>query len=113
MKYTIVLAAAATLGLCTGAYAQANTEPAGQNRPVQEQLGNKHDPGTVGAMQGPAGNLATSPEDVRRQTQGKPTQQQQALQRKAQPANPDPTRYPAGTVGAAPGTEAPMPGTKK
>ncbi len=62
-------------------------------------------------MQNQAGEKAMSPEDVRRQTQGKPTMQQQALKGKLQqPANPNPTDYSAGTVGAAPGTNAPMPG---
>jgi hypothetical protein len=64
-------------------------------------------------MQAPTGNLATHPEDVRRQTQGQPTTQQQALKQKGPSTDTDSTGYPAGTVGAAPGTEAPMPGTKK
>ncbi len=112
MRYSTILAVSVALGLSASANAQA---PAGQNQPVQEQNGQKNDPGTVGAMQDQAGNQAMSPEDVRRQTQGKPPMQQQALKGKPQqqPANPDPTGYSAGTVGAAPGTNPPMGATDK
>ncbi len=110
MRYSTILAVSVALGLSANAQA-----PAGQNQPVQEQNGQKNDPGTVGAMQDQAGNQAMSPEDVRRQTQGKPPMQQQALKGKPQqqPANPDPTGYSAGTVGAAPGTNPPMGATDK
>jgi hypothetical protein len=64
-------------------------------------------------MQKETGNLATSPEDVRRQTEGRRTTQQEALKGTKQPANPNSTEYSAGTVGAAPGNNAPMPGAKK
>jgi len=115
VRYSTILAVSVALGLSASANAQA---PAGQNQPVQEQNGQKNDPGTVGAMQDQAGNQAMSPEDVRRQTQGKPPMQQQALKGKQQQqeqeqANPDPTDYSAGTVGAAPGTNPPMGGTNK
>ncbi len=112
MRYSTILAVAVALGLSASANAQA---PAGQNPPVQEQMAQNNDPGTVGAMQDQAGNQAMSPEDVRRQTQGKPPMQQQALKGKPQqqPANPDPTGYSAGTVGAAPGTNPPMGATDK
>lgn len=111
MRYSTILAVAVALGLSASANAQA---PAGQNQPVQERNGQQNSPGTVGAMENQAGSQAMSPEDVRRQTQGKPTMQQQALKGKPQqPANPNPTGYSAGTVGAAPGTNPPMGGTNK
>ena len=85
MRYSTILAVSVALGLSANAQA-----PAGQNQPVQEQNGQKNDPGTVGAMQDQAGNQAMSPEDVRRQTQGKPPMQQQAL--KGKPQQQQPTR---------------------
>jgi hypothetical protein len=111
MKYITVIVTAITLGFLSGAYAQSDMKQGG--KPAQEQLGQKHDPGTVGAMQPQTGNLATSPDDVRRQTQGKPTAQQEGLKQSGPSNKTDPTGLSAGAVGAAPGTEAPMPGAKE
>jgi hypothetical protein len=119
MRYSPALAAAITLGLCTGAYAQSNVEPAqknytgqtapsGTDKPAETKEGQKMSPGSVGAMENVTGGTATSAEDVRRQTQGKPTMRQEAQQRSnATDKKPDPTEYTAGSVGAAPGTNPP------
>jgi hypothetical protein len=57
-----------------------------QNQP---KAGEQGPPATVGAMQNEVGNKATSPEDVKRQTEGKPTMAQSAQKGRRQ-------RYPPG-----------------
>ncbi len=111
MKYSAALAVAVALGLCAGTNAQAN-EPSQNNLPQQEMKGQEGQK-TVGAMQNETGNKATSPEDVRRQTEGQPTMQQQALKGKTQPGNSNPTEYSPGTVGASPGSDQPTPKKEK
>jgi hypothetical protein len=75
--------------------------------PAQQQ-----DPKTTGAMDKAVGNLATSPDDVKRQTEGRPTAAEEAKGATATAPKPDITQQSPGTVGAAPGTTAPM-GEKK
>ena len=105
MKYFGVLAAAATLTLGFAASAQTNNGSPGQNQALKNAP-----PKTVGAMDKAVGNKATSPEDVKRQTEGKPTMQQQALKGKSQSSGTNPSaQYSPGTVGAAPGSEQPNP----
>jgi hypothetical protein len=82
-----------------GASAQANA--AGQ----EPMAGEQGPPKTVGAMQNEVGNKATSPEDVKRQTEGKPTMSQEA--KKGDSAtHPGMTQNAPGTVGAAPGANS-------
>ncbi len=57
-------------------------------------------------MQDAAGNKATSAEDVRRQTEGKPTMAQEA-QQGDKATHPNVTEHAPGTVGASPGTTPP------
>jgi hypothetical protein len=93
------LFATAALSLAAaGASGPANT--ADQNQP---KAGEQGPPGTVGAMQNEVGNKATSPEDVRRQTEGKPTTAQSA-KKGDNATHPGMTNNSPGTVGAAPGT---------
>jgi hypothetical protein len=72
----------------------------------------KQDPKTTGAMDKAVGNLATSPDDVKRQTEGRPTAAEEAKGVTATAPKPEITQQSPGTVGAAPGTTAPM-GEKK
>jgi hypothetical protein len=105
MKYSAVLAAAAALTLGLAENAQTNNEPSGQNKALKAAP-----PKTVGAMDKKVGNKATSPEDVKRQTEGKPTMQQEALKGKSQTSGTNPSaQYSPGTFGAAPGSEQPNP----
>jgi hypothetical protein len=69
----------------------------------QPKAGDQGPPGTVGAMQNEAGNKATSPEDVRRQTEGKPTTSQSAKKGDSNASHSGMTTNSPGTVGAAPG----------
>lgn len=80
----------------TGANAQ--TTPSTQTQP----------PKTTGAMDNAVGGIATSPEDVKRQTEGRPTTAQEG--KGEAPAEPKPgtTQHSPGTVGASPGTTPPM-----
>ncbi len=78
------------------------------------QSGQKMDPGTVGGMNNAVGDKATSAQDVQRQTEGKPTMAQDGKDGKsAQGAKPGMTQHSPGTVGASPGTTAPMSNEKK
>ena len=88
------LAAAGTITPATAAEMDRNQPKAGEQGP----------PGTVGAMQNEVGNKATSPEDVKRQTEGKPTTAQSAKKGDRDASHPGMTNNPPGTVGAAPGT---------
>ena len=72
-----------------------------QNQPKSGEQG---PPATVGAMQNEVGNKATSPEDVKRQTEGKPTMAQSAKKGDSNASHPGMTNNSPGTVGAAPGT---------
>ena len=69
----------------------------------QPKAGDQGSPATVGAMQNEAGNKATSPEDVKRQTEGKPTMAQSAKKGDSSATHPGMTNNSPGTVGAAPG----------
>lgn len=71
-----------------------------QNQP---KAGEQGPPKTVGAMQNEVGNKATSAEDVKRQTEGKPTMAQSAKKGDSDASHPGMTNNPPGTVGAAPG----------
>jgi hypothetical protein len=98
-----LFAAALSMG-AAGAVAQTMQDtPSGQKEP---KAGEQGSPGTVGAMQNQVGNKATSPEDVKRQTEGKPTMAQEA-QRGDEASHPDMTKQSPGTVGAAPGYTPP------
>jgi hypothetical protein len=95
------LGAAATLSLgLAGAGAPAIAAGMDQNQP---KAGEQGPPGTVGAMQNEVGNKATSAEDVKRQTEGKPTTAQTAKKGDGNATNPGMTNNSPGTVGAAPG----------
>ncbi len=69
----------------------------------QPKAGEQGPPKTVGAMQNAVGDKATNPEDVKRQTEGKPTMAQEAKKGDSGASHPGMTEHPPGTVGAAPG----------
>jgi hypothetical protein len=94
------LFATATLSLAA-AGVQATAAGMDQNQPKSGEQG---PPATVGAMQNEVGNKATSPEDVKRQTEGKPTMAQSAKKGDSNASHPGMTNNSPGTVGAAPGT---------
>ena len=88
------------LGRC---WTQATAANMDQNQPKSGEQG---PPATVGAMQNEVGSKATSPEDVRRQTEGKPTMAQSAKKGDSNATHPGMTNNSPGTVGAAPGTNS-------
>jgi hypothetical protein len=94
------LFATAALSLAA-AGAPAIAADADQNQP---KAGEQGPPKTVGAMQNEVGEKATSPEDVKRQSEGKPTMAQSAKKGDRDASHPGMTNNPPGTVGAAPGT---------
>ena len=94
------LLATAALSLAAAGASAANMD---QNQPKSGEQG---PPATVGAMQNEVGSKATSPEDVRRQTEGKPTMAQSAKKGDSNATNPGMTNNSPGTVGAAPGTDS-------
>jgi hypothetical protein len=98
-----LLAVGLSIG-AAGALAETNSQPA--QPPAQPKAGEQGPPKTVGAMQNTVGDKATSPEDVKRQTEGKPTMAQEA-QQGDKATHPNVTEHAPGTVGAAPGTTPP------
>ncbi len=91
------LFATAALSLATaGASASAGAAE-------QPKAGDQGPPGTVGAMQDEVGDKATSSEDVKRQTEGKPTMAQSAKKGDSDATHPGMTKNSPGTVGSAPG----------
>ena len=93
----------ATAALSLAAVGASAPTIAGGMDKNQPKAGEQGPPGTVGAMQNEAGNKATSPEDVRRQTEGKPTTAQTAKKGDSNASHPGMTTNSPGTVGAAPG----------
>jgi len=94
------LFATAALSLAAaGGSAQAIAANMDQTQP---KAGEEGPPKTVGAMQNEVGNKAASPEDVKRQTEGRPTTAQSA-KKGDNATHPGMTNSPPGTVGAAPG----------
>src|SRR5258706_5465903 len=66
-------------------------------------------PKTTGAMENAVGGKATSPEDGKRQTEGKPTMGAEGKgEGRAEGTRPGITESSPGTVGASPGTTPPM-----
>ena len=94
---TAALSLAAAGVQATAANMDQNQEP---------KAGEQGPPATVGAMQNEVGNKATSPEDVKRQTEGKPTMAQSAKKGDSNATHPGMTNNSPGTVGAAPGTDS-------
>lgn len=111
----LIMAGACLALASTAASAQTSTQP-GQPSTVDGTAQQKGDqpqpPKTTGAMDKAVGGVATSPDDVKRQTEGKPTAAEEAKGGTATAPKPDVTQQSPGTVGAAPGTTAPM-GEKK
>ena len=98
------LFATAALSLAAaGASAPATAANMDQNQP---KAGEQGPPATVGAMQNEVGNKATSPQDVKRQTEGKPTMAQSAKKGDGKASHPGMTNNSPGTVGAAPGANS-------
>ena len=95
-----LLAAAAVSFAAIGAGAPTIAAEMDQNQP---KAGEQGSPKTVGAMQNEVGNKATSPEDVKRQTEGMPTTAQSAKKGDSKASHPGMTSNSPGSVGAAPG----------
>jgi hypothetical protein len=92
----------------TGLNAQQSTaDPAAQQKGDQKQA-----PKTTGAMDNAVGNLATSPDDVKRQSEGQPTAAQEGKGATSTAPKPGMTQNSPGTVGAAPGND-PASGNQK
>ncbi len=98
-----LVAAAFSMGAAVAAAQTMQNMQSGQKDP---KAGEQGPPGTVGAMQNNVQNKATSPEDVRRQTEGKPAVAEEA-QRSDDSMHPEVTKHSPGTVGAAPGYTPP------
>ncbi len=99
-----LLATTALSMMVAGANAQNTAANTAQN--PEPKAGEQGPPKTVGAMQGAVGDKATSAEDVRRQSEGKPTMAQES-QKGEDATHPGMTEHAPGTVGAAPGTMNP------
>jgi hypothetical protein len=104
--------ASSFLVLATVAVNAQTTSPSTADPPAQQKGAQPQPPKTTGAMDNTVGNLATSPEDVKRQTEGQPTTAQEAKGATATNPKPGITEQSPGTVGAAPGAN-PAPGEKK
>jgi hypothetical protein len=100
-----LLAVGLSIG-AAGALAETNSTMQQGENPAQPKAGEQGPPKTVGAMQNAVGDKATSAEDVKRQTEGKPTMAQEA-QEGDKATHPKITEHAPGTVGAAPGTTPP------
>ena len=87
--------------------APSTVDPAAQQKGAQPQA-----PGTTGGMDKATTGVATSPDDVKRQTEGRPTAADEAKGATSTTPKPATTQQSPGTVGAAPGTTPPM-GEKK
>jgi hypothetical protein len=113
----LIFAGAFAVLAAAAANAQTGTQP-GQTAPstvdgpAQQKGDQKQDPKTTGAMDKAVGNVATSPDDVKRQTEGRPTAAEEAKGATPTEPKPETTQHSPGTVGAAPGTTPPM-GEKK
>ncbi len=100
-----LLAVGLSIG-AAGAFAQTNSTMQQGANPAQPKAGEQGPPGTVGAMQNATGNIATSAQDVKRQTQGRPTMAEEG-QEGNKASHPNITEHSPGTVGASPGTTPP------
>jgi hypothetical protein len=88
--------------------ANAQTTPSTVDSNAAQKSGQAQPPKTTGAMDNAVGGLATSPEDVKRQTEGQPTTAQEGKGQTATDPKPGTTQHSPGTVGASPGTTPPM-----
>ena len=106
---TLLKPALVTAFLALGiAGAQAQTAPSPVDSNAATKSAQAQPPKTTGAMDNAVGNLATSPEDVKRQTEGRPTTAQEGKGEAPAAPKPGMTEHSPGTVGAAPGTTPPM-----
>ena len=107
MRHLILAAAFSALAL--GA-AQAQDKPTTPSTMDKGSTSAPNDPskttspGTTGAMNNTAGGVATSPQDVQRQQEGKDTAAQGGEKRPGV-MGADPSKHSPGTVGATPGQE--------
>jgi hypothetical protein len=109
-----LLLAGALLGSgLTGVNAQTAPQPGQKtpstvDAPAQQKGEQPQPPKTTGAMDNAVGNVATSPDDVKRQTEGQPTAAEAAKGVTASEPKPGmTTQHSPGTVGAAPGVTPP------
>jgi hypothetical protein len=112
MKHSIFILGVAFLAIgAAGVHAQTTDgkTPSTVDGKAENKGGVKTDPGTTGAMDNVTKGLATSPQDVQRQTEGKPTMADEGKTgQSSQGSKPGITQNSPGTVGAAPSTTPPM-----
>lgn len=112
IKSSRILIAGLALALgATGLSAQTQTPSTTDG--AAQQKGQPQSPGSTGAMDKVTTGVATSPDDVKRQTEGRPTAADEAKGAAGTAAKPDVTQQSPGTVGAAPGTTPSMGENKK
>jgi hypothetical protein len=88
------------------AQTQPSPTPSTVDPPAQQQNQQQPQaPKTTGAMDKAVTGIATSPDDVKRQTEGQPTAADEAKGATATAPKPGMTNNPPGTVGAAPGVQ--------
>ena len=110
---SVLIASFLALGIAGASAQQPGDKTPSTVDPAAQQKGDqKQAPGTTGAMDNTVGNLATSPEDVKRQTEGKPTMAEEGKGAGGTTPKPEVTQHAPGTVGAAPGND-PAAGGKK
>jgi hypothetical protein len=116
MKGLIKLAAAGvflTLGMGgLNAQTQQGQTPSTVDPPAQQKGQQPQAPKTTGAMDNAVTGIATSPQDVQRQTEGQPTAADAAKGATGTAPKPGTADAPPKTVGASPGND-PVPGQKK
>jgi hypothetical protein len=108
MMSKYILGAAAALLLTSGAFAQTETQPQTPSTvdqgAAQKPGGDKTAPKTTGAMNNAADSVATSPQDVKSQQEGKGTAAEGGEPRPGAPQH-DITKDAPKTTGAAPGSQ--------
>lgn len=107
-----LIAAGFVIALGASALQAQTRTPSTTDGPAQQKGAEPQMPGTTGAMDKATSGVATSPDDVKRQTEGRPTAADEAKGAASAAPKPGVTQQSPGTVGASPGTTPPM-GEKK
>jgi len=100
----LILASAFCAMAASAASAQTQT-PSTADPNAQQKTDQPQPPKTTGAMDNAAKGIATSPDDVKRQTEGRPTAADEAKGATATNPKPDTANQPPKTVGASPGSD--------
>jgi hypothetical protein len=100
----LILAGAFAAMAASAVNAQTQT-PSTVDPNAQQKTDQPQPPKTTGAMDNAAKGVATSPDDVKRQTEGRPTAADEAKGASSTAPKPDVTKHSPGTVGASPGND--------